>query len=239
MSFKLQPREKSTWEASAAMMETCQNKGQSESDCRNYIMVLQPYGNQLYACGTYAFSPYCSWRQMENLNVTQFDKGVAKCPFNPRANITTLLTDSGHIFVGSPTDFSGSDPAILRTNISAQTTSTFASKSMLRTIQYNSKWLSDPQFVGSFEADEFVYFVFRETAVEYMNCGKVVYSRIARVCKSDPGGEHILKENWTSFLKARLNCSLSGEYPFYFDEVQGMEYSAEEAVLYATFTTPM
>lgn len=244
MSFELEPREKSSWAASPAMMETCQNKGQSEADCRNYVMVLQNYGNQLYVCGTYAFSPYCSWRQMENLTVTQFDKGVAKCPFNPRANITTLLTESGQMFVASPTDFSGADPAILRTDVSQQQQQinhepNGSSKRMLRTIQYNSKWLNDPQFVGSFEADEFVYFVFRETAVEYMNCGKVVYSRIARVCKSDPGGEHILKENWTSFVKARLNCSLPGEYPFYFDEVQGMEYAPEEGVLYATFTTPM
>lgn len=45
---------------------------------------------------------------------------------------------------------------------------------MLRTNQYNSKWLNDPQFVGSFEAGEFVYFIFRETAVEYINCGKVI-----------------------------------------------------------------
>lgn len=66
----------------------------------------------------------------------------------------------------------------------------------------------------------------------------MVYSRIARVCKSDSGGEHILKDNWTSFVKARLNCSLPGEYPFYFDEVQGVKYSPEEGVLYGTFTTP-
>lgn len=44
---------------------------------------------------------------------------------------------------------------------------------MLRTNQYNSKWLNDPQFVGSFESGEFIYFLFRETAVEYINCGKV------------------------------------------------------------------
>lgn len=55
---------------------------------------------------------------MDNLNVTRFDKGVAKCPFNPHANITTLMTDNGQMFVGSPTDFSGSDPAILRTDVS-------------------------------------------------------------------------------------------------------------------------
>lgn len=55
--------------------------------------------------------------QMENLNVTKFDKGLAKCPFNPHANMTTLMTDSGKLFVASPTDFSGTDPAILRVDV--------------------------------------------------------------------------------------------------------------------------
>lgn len=55
---------------------------------------------------------------MENLNVTRYDKGVAKCPFNPHANITTLMTEKGQMFVASPTDFSGSDPAILRADVS-------------------------------------------------------------------------------------------------------------------------
>ena len=32
------------------------------------------------------------------------------------------------------------------------------------------------------------YFLFfREIAVEYMNCGKAVFSRVARVCKRDTG----------------------------------------------------
>jgi len=67
---------------------------------------------------------------------------------------------------------------------------------------------------------------------------KVIYSRIARVCKNDVGGSgQLLKDNWTSFLKARLNCSLPGEYPYYFDEIQGMTYAESESVLYATFRT--
>lgn len=44
---------------------------------------------------------------------------------------------------------------------------------IIRTDQYNSKWLNSPQFVGSFEAGDFVYFVFREVAVEHINCVKV------------------------------------------------------------------
>lgn len=53
-----------------------------------------------------------------------------------------------------------------------------------------------------------------------MNCGKAVYSRVARVCKQDTGGKHILSQNWATYLKARLNCSIPGEFPFYFDEIR-------------------
>ncbi|XP_063708131.1 semaphorin-5A [Culicoides brevitarsis] len=233
-SLKLHLKERAVWEASPSIRETCLNKGQRDEDCHNYIMVLQSYGgNKLYTCGTYAYSPYCSKRRMENLNVTKYDKGVAKCPFNPKANITTHMSETGQMFIASPTDFSGSDPAILRADIAGD------DNRMLRTKQYDSKWLNDPQFVGSFEHQDFVYFVFRERALEHINCGKIVYSRIARVCKNDPGGTVFFKENWTSFIKARLNCSLPGEYPFYFDEVQSIHYSAQDQLVYATFNTPV
>ena len=47
-----------------------------------------------------------------------------------------------------------------------------------------------------------------------------VYSRVARVCKSDKGGPNKYSKIWTTFLKSRLNCSLPGEYPFYFDHLR-------------------
>lgn len=72
-----------------------------------------------------------------------------------------------------------------------------------------------------------------------MNYFQTIYSRIARVCKNDSGGYTMLKDNWTTFLKARLNCSISGEYPFYFDEIQSMSYVPNENIVYATFTTPI
>lgn len=58
------------------------------------------------------------------------------------------------------------------------------------------------------------------------------------MCKNDVGDHTMFKDNWTTFLKARLNCSISGDYPFYFDEIQSMYYVPEEHLLYATFTTP-
>jgi hypothetical protein len=67
---------------------------------------------------------------------------------------------------------------------------------------------------------------------------QIIYSRIARICKNDSGGQLMFKDNWTTFVKARLNCSIPGEYPFYFDEIQGMAYVESEDMVYATFTTP-
>ena len=42
---------------------------------------------------------------------------------------------------------------------------------------------TEPVFIRSFDVDEYVYIFFRETAIEYMNCGKAIYSRVARICK--------------------------------------------------------
>lgn len=43
------------------------------------------------------------------------------------------------------------------------------------------------------------------------------------MCKNDKGGPHQFGDRWTSFLKARLNCSVPGEYPFYFDEIRKLK----------------
>ena len=56
--------------------------------------------------------------QMENLTIIGYESGVGKCPFNPHSNITSLMSSHGNkMFVGTVTDFSGSDAAILRTEV--------------------------------------------------------------------------------------------------------------------------
>lgn len=102
------------------------------------------------------------------------------------------MTNDGKMFVASPTDFSSSDPAILRVDLAV------SDSKLIRSKQNNFEWLNGPQFVGSFEYDRFVYFVFREVAIEVGNYEKVVYSRIARVCKNDNGNFIIiLYDDWT------------------------------------------
>jgi hypothetical protein len=59
---------------------------------------------------------------------------------------------------------------------------------------------------------------------------------VARVCKNDTGGRHKFHNSWTTFLKSRLNCSVPGDIPFYFDEIQSVHIDKD--VVYALFTTP-
>ncbi|KAG7216420.1 hypothetical protein INR49_001906, partial [Caranx melampygus] len=80
-----------------------------------------------------------------------------------------------------------------------------------------------PHFLHAIEYGNYVYFFFSEIAVEYTTLGKVVFSRVARVCKNDNGGSpRVLERYWTSFLKARLNCSVPGDSFFYFDVLQSL-----------------
>lgn len=71
---------------------------------------------------------------------------------------------------------------------------------------------------------------------------QVVVSRVARVCKNDVGGSpRVLEKQWTSFLKARLNCSVPGDSHFYFNVLQavtGVVSLGGRPVVLAVFSTP-
>lgn len=94
----------------------------------------------------------------------------------------------------------------------------------------------EPHFISAYDIGLFTFFFLRENAVEH-DCGKTVYSRIARVCKNDIGGRFLLEDTWTTFMKARLNCSRSGEIPFYYNELQSTFYLPEQDLIYGIFTT--
>ncbi|XP_031333209.1 semaphorin-2A [Photinus pyralis] len=169
--------------------------------------------------------------------------GIAKCPYDPADNSTAVWVEKGNpgdlpgLYSGTNAEFTKADTVIFRTDLHNLTTGR-REYSFKRTLKYDSKWLDKPNFVGSFDIGEYVFFFFRETAVEYINCGKSVYSRVARVCKKDTGGKNILAQNWATYLKARLNCSIPGEFPFYFNEIQSIfKIPGDDSKFYGTFTT--
>ncbi|XP_022066020.1 semaphorin-5B-like isoform X2 [Acanthochromis polyacanthus] len=216
------------WAPDEETKRSCQSKGKSEDECQNYIRVLLISGRTLFTCGTNAFTPVCITRQVSNTSqVLDTVNGVARCPYDPRHNSTAMVTEKGELYAATVIDFSGRDPVIYRS---------LGNMPPLRSAQYNSKWLNEPHFVSVYEIGRFAYFFLRETAVEN-DCGKMVFSRVARVCKNDMGGRFLLEDTWTTFMKARLNCSRSGEIPFYYNELQSTFYLPEQDLIYGIFTT--
>ncbi|XP_026073505.1 semaphorin-5B-like isoform X3 [Carassius auratus] len=216
------------WGPDEDTRRSCQSKGKTEVECQNYIRVLLVNKTEVITCGTNAFQPLCITREAGNMSrVLERVNGVARCPYDPRHNSTAVVTESGELFAATVIDFSGRDPVIYRS---------LGGMPPLRTAQYNSKWLNEPHFISAYDVGLFTFFFLRENAVEH-DCGKTVYSRVARVCKNDIGGRFLLEDTWTTFTKARLNCSRSGEIPFYYNELQSTFYMPEQDLIYGIFTT--
>ncbi|XP_074476286.1 semaphorin-6D isoform X4 [Sebastes fasciatus] len=209
------PYRKLTWRSGQADRDMCAVKGKRRDECHNFIKVLVPRNDDLvFICGTNGFNPMCRYYRLDNL---EFDgeeiNGLARCPFDSKQTNVALFAE-GKLYSATVADFQASDAVIYRS---------MGDGSALRTIKYDSKWLKEPHFLHAAEYGNYVYFFYREIAVEHSNLGKVVYSRVARICKNDVGGsQRVLEKHWTSFVKARLNCSVPGESFFYFDVLQSI-----------------
>uniref|UniRef100_A0A8C7S1A6 Semaphorin 6D n=1 Tax=Oncorhynchus mykiss TaxID=8022 RepID=A0A8C7S1A6_ONCMY len=206
---------KLTWRSGEADRKNCAMKGKHRDECHNYIKVLVPRNDDLvFICGTNGFNPMCRYYRLDNL---EFDgeeiSGLARCPFDAKQTNVALFAD-GKLYSATVADFLASDAVIYRS---------MGDGSALRTIKYDSKWLKEPHFLHAVDYGNYVYFFYREIAAEHNNLGKAVYSRVARICKNDVGGsQRVLEKHWTSFVKARLNCSVPGESFFYFDVLQSI-----------------
>nr|XP_005280759.1 semaphorin-4A [Chrysemys picta bellii]XP_005280760.1 semaphorin-4A [Chrysemys picta bellii]XP_005280761.1 semaphorin-4A [Chrysemys picta bellii]XP_023964403.1 semaphorin-4A [Chrysemys picta bellii]XP_023964404.1 semaphorin-4A [Chrysemys picta bellii]XP_042699223.1 semaphorin-4A [Chrysemys picta bellii]XP_042699224.1 semaphorin-4A [Chrysemys picta bellii] len=189
-------------------------KKSNVTECFNFIRVLVPVNQtHLYTCGTYAFSPICSYINLENFSLVSggqgeplLQDGKGQCPFDPRHKYTAILVD-GELYTGTMNNFQGNEPIISRA---------LGSRTFLKTDTF-LRWLNvDAGFVASanIPGDEKVYFFFEETAEEFEFFEKLTVSRVARVCKNDVGGQKVLQKKWTTFLKAQLTCVQPGHFPF-------------------------
>nr|XP_015195177.1 PREDICTED: semaphorin-4D isoform X2 [Lepisosteus oculatus]XP_015195178.1 PREDICTED: semaphorin-4D isoform X2 [Lepisosteus oculatus]XP_015195183.1 PREDICTED: semaphorin-4D isoform X2 [Lepisosteus oculatus] len=230
------------WKVPESDMEKCILKGKSkETDCLNYIRVLQVVSDDsLYVCGTHAFQPSCDYLSLHDFQLEKkFEDGRGKCSFDPAQSFTTVMVD-GELYSGTAYNFLGSEPIIYRYS---------QMQSLLRT-EYSTSWLNEPSFVFADVIresknspdgdDDKIYFFFTEVSVEYEFFGKLLIPRIARVCKGDLGGQRTLQKKWTSFLKAKLVCSMS-ELNFVFNVVHDVFIlktpDSKEPIIYGVFTS--
>nr|XP_055035820.1 semaphorin-4D isoform X2 [Misgurnus anguillicaudatus] len=230
------------WKVPDSDMSMCILKGKSkEMECRNYIRVLQVLDeDHLYVCGTHAFQPLCDYLSLGDFSLrNQREDGRGKCPFDPAQSFTTVMVDS-ELYSGTAYNFLGSEPIISRYS---------RSQSLLRT-EYSTSWLNEPSFVHADVIregqnspdgdDDKIYYFFTEVSVEYEFFGKLLIPRIARVCKGDLGGQRTLQKKWTSFLKAKLVCSMP-ELNFVFNVVHDVfilrAAQWRDNVIYGVFTS--
>ncbi|XP_078288063.1 semaphorin-4B-like [Rhinoraja longicauda] len=198
------------WRASDAKVQECSSKGKiKQRDCFNFITMVLPLNeSHLYACGTYAYSPICTYidartfsllRAGDGQPVTEDGKG--RVPFDPALRFTATMVE-GALYSGTTGDFRGTQHVISRSLGQQVPLKTEASLS----------WLQDPSFVAStFVAEpdgDKVYFFFTETRSGLEPLQRMSVALVARVCKDDVGGERVLQKRWTTFLKAQMLCYL-------------------------------
>ncbi|XP_057345795.1 semaphorin-6B [Manis pentadactyla] len=233
-STELRYQRKLTWRSNPGDINVCRMKGKQEGECRNFVKVLLLRDEStLFVCGSNAFNPVCANYSMDTLQPLGDNiSGMARCPYDPKhANVA--LFSEGMLFTATVTDFLAIDAVIYRS---------LGDRPTLRTVKHDSKWFKEPYFVHAVEWGSHIYFFFREIAMEFNYLEKVVVSRVARVCKNDLGGSpRVLEKQWTSFLKARLNCSVPGDSHFYFNVLQavtGVVSLGGRPVVLAVFSTP-
>ncbi|KAJ6651494.1 hypothetical protein lerEdw1_020909 [Lerista edwardsae] len=188
---------------------------QTQNECYNCFKVLVKRDDEtLLICGTNAYNPICRNYKIDTLEQDGADiKGHGRCPYHPEAENFALYS-GGNLYTATTSDFMGIDAVIYRS---------LGETPYLRTAKQNSKWLKEPQFVHAIDFGDYIYFFFREISVEYLGVEKVYVSRVGRVCKNDKGGNMaVLDKHWTSFMKARLACTIEGDSPFHFNILQSV-----------------
>uniref|UniRef100_A0A673IX73 Semaphorin-3F-like n=1 Tax=Sinocyclocheilus rhinocerous TaxID=307959 RepID=A0A673IX73_9TELE len=195
------------WPVSPQRKTECVLSGKdTNGECGNFIRLIEPWNRtHLYVCGTGAYNPVCTYvNRGRKPMVTTFsesgrsnlcfqfsfqeyifhlepgkeDSGKGKCPYDPKLNSVSALIN-GELYAGVYIDFMGTDSAIFRT---------LGKNTIMRTDQYNSRWLNDPSFVhvhlipdSNEKNDDKLYFFFREKSSE-MGQSPKSQSRIGRIC---------------------------------------------------------
>lgn len=214
--------------------------------CRSHVRAVLPINGELYVCATGYYNPqefYLNDRLKVVAVMNNTDdpvgagSGVSKCPKDPNSPYTILSVGQtsprllpaiySTLFISS-----GYDPTIYRSSL-RQNRNAPLEFYQLRSQPFSD---SDVTFVATYEIEQFVYFFYREIAVEASSCGRFRYSRVARVCKNDIGGG-VDPNKFLTFVKARIVCSVSSgdDIPIYYNELYDVQYNATERVFYGLF----
>ncbi|XP_055732436.1 semaphorin-4A isoform X3 [Salvelinus fontinalis] len=92
-------RSKLDWSPSVKDLDECSMKGKKKADCPNFIRVLQFLNStHMYACGTFAFSPRCTYINSETFSLVTSpsgkpEEGRGRCPYDPYQRNSAITVD--------------------------------------------------------------------------------------------------------------------------------------------------
>uniref|UniRef100_A0A8C9YKA5 Sema domain, immunoglobulin domain (Ig), short basic domain, secreted, (semaphorin) 3bl n=1 Tax=Sander lucioperca TaxID=283035 RepID=A0A8C9YKA5_SANLU len=187
-----------------------------QTECANFVRLLQPYNRtHLLACGTGAFQPMCAFiyvghrgEHVFTMDPTNVENGRGKVPHDPSLPFASTFSGD-ELYTGLTADFLGRDSVILRS---------MGGRSTMRT-ETDQKLLHDPKFIAAHlipdnddRDNDKVYFFFTEKATEAGDREGAIHTRVGRVCANDVGGQRVLVNKWSTFIKARLVCSVPGPH---------------------------
>ncbi|XP_040044846.2 semaphorin-4A [Gasterosteus aculeatus] len=230
-------RSKLDWSPSEKDIEQCSMKGKKMADCPNFIRVLQFFNTtHIYACGTFAFSPRCTYINSETLTMSlKADEGRGRCPYDPYQRNTAIIVD-GELYTGTVADYRGNRPVISR--------HLGEGRRLDLKLDDTLGWLEDPTFISSsfIPDEEKIYLFFSEVGREYDFIDKFIVSRVSQICVSDVGGQRTLQRRWTTFAKAQLLCQADSELPY--NVIQDIDTlppaegaPADDTLFYGLFTS--
>uniref|UniRef100_A0A1I7XQ88 Sema domain-containing protein n=1 Tax=Heterorhabditis bacteriophora TaxID=37862 RepID=A0A1I7XQ88_HETBA len=190
---------KINWATAADDRADCAKKTTSLNSCDNFIRTFYPFESGFVLCGTHGLHPTCAefLYNAEGVQRTFAGNGLApfaqdiKAPFVYAANF---------LYTANAPHYSSPEPLILRKD-----TLRAGTNDILRTDR-GERQFEGAQFVGLIENGHEILSFFSEPPSESEGCGLRRVARVGRVCRSDPGGQGKHQNEWTSFVKARLDC---------------------------------
>lgn len=213
------------WSPSEETRSNCAAISQNPASCENYIRTYFELTNDIFVlCGTHALQPTCAEFKIGNTKSLRLISGVGMSPIDADST-SPFIRSNENIITVNVAELSSSEPLLIRRNVIK----------MWKGIE-NDVILRTPRGLSSFEQANFlsmhkvkkeVLFFFSESPMETEGCGLHKVARVGRVCEDDPGGRLSYSKEWSSYEKARIECSIeeNDTDTFYFNQFAGVAES--------------
>ncbi|CAI5439598.1 unnamed protein product [Caenorhabditis angaria] len=199
--------------------------------CHNFIRTFFELANGFFIlCGTYALQPTCAEFRIGNSSATRLIPSIGMSPVDADS-ISPFIRSNDNIITVNVAELSSSEPLLIRRNVMKMWKGV-ENDVILRTPRGLNSFEQQTSFLGMFKEknEKEVLFFFSESPIDSEGCGLGLHkvARIGRICDDDMGGNSgQLSKEWSSYTKARLECSIEeeNEDTFYFNQFASVSQS--------------